>query len=107
MDFCDKVMAEKVEGYRTKQFENDQLRKAFKIPRKKVAVMQRLDHGTSGRVYAGMWKGSLVALKSCDPSIGPEELQKEAAVLEQMHDPHIVHFFGLVMDNDTQQLMYI
>ncbi len=61
-----------------------------------------LDEGGFGIVYAGTWHHSEVAIKKLKQQKMSEdalsELQQEATVMTQLHNPHIIHFYGFCFD---------
>ena len=56
-------------------------------------------------MYKGRWNGVLVAVKALSMEDGmAEEIEREAALLEQLRHPHILKFLGLFSNEDNQAL---
>ncbi|KAL7239774.1 hypothetical protein ACSBR2_005616 [Camellia fascicularis] len=79
-----------------------------------LEYIKELGSGTYGTVFYGKWKGCDVAIKKLKPSCftdgAPEhdrlvaDYWKEAHILGQLHHPHIVAFYGVVMDGPVTNL---
>ena len=61
--------------------------------------------GKVPQVYKGRWNGVLVAVKALSMGDGmAEEIEREAALLEQLRHPHILKFLGLFSNEDNQAI---
>eukprot|EP01113_Clastostelium_recurvatum_P011680 TRINITY_DN1597_c0_g1_i1.p1 TRINITY_DN1597_c0_g1~~TRINITY_DN1597_c0_g1_i1.p1 ORF type:complete len:688 (-),score=192.59 TRINITY_DN1597_c0_g1_i1:164-2140(-) len=66
-----------------------------------IEFTEKLGAGSSGKVYKGLYKGKEVAvkvLKSMTETKEIEEFKKEFHIMSAIRSPHVVYFYGAVLE---------
>ena len=93
---------------RTDMGEQDQ--REWRIAPESLQVNAELGHGQFGRVFAGSWNGTNVAVKVLSDTRlkkNRELFVKEVEMMARMHHPHIVQFLGYCQHGPSSELCIV
>lgn len=66
----------------------------------RISILRTVGQGFFGKVYEGLFDTERVALKTVS-SQNQEEIENEWKLLESLHHPHIIRFFGVYHHEST------
>jgi len=81
----------------------------WEIETNEIEFTAKLGSGASGQVFKGLYKGHKVAIKVLNQASNfdneLDEFRKEFEILRKVNDPHMIHFYGAVIDKNLCMVM--